>query len=116
MDVISGNARRELVRAVGKRYRTGSRDEKRRILDEFVAVTRWHQKHAIRVLDMASTDSEIRRTPRIRVYDDATRQALLVLWEASDRVCGKRLRPLLPMLVRALVRVSLIVNAWLAAS
>jgi hypothetical protein len=32
------------------------------------------------------------------------REALMVLWEASDRVCGKRLRPLLPVLVEAMER------------
>ncbi len=32
------------------------------------------------------------------------RQALTTLWEASDRLCGKRLRPLLPALVDALER------------
>jgi hypothetical protein len=104
MEGISGDARRELVRAVGDRYRAGSRDEKRRILDEFVAVTRWHRKHAIRVLNVAGADGDPRRTPRARVYDDAIRQALLVLWEASDRICAKRLRPLLPALIDALER------------
>jgi hypothetical protein len=28
------------------------------------------------------------------------REALIVVWEASDRICGKRLGPLLPILVR----------------
>ena len=27
-----------------------------------------------------------------------------MVWEASDRVCGKRLRPLLPILVEAMAR------------
>jgi len=27
-----------------------------------------------------------------------------VLWEASDRICGKRLRPLLPILLEAMER------------
>jgi len=102
MDAISGKARRELVRAVGARYRAGSREEKQRILDEFVAVTRWHRKHAIRVLNVSGAHGDTQRTRRVRVYDDAIRLALLVLWEASDRVCGKRLRPLLPTLVTAL--------------
>lgn len=92
-DTISGDARRELVRAVGERYRGGTREEKRRILDEFVAVTGWHRKHAIRTLN-AEGSGQLQRRPRVRVYDDAVRQALLTLWEASDRVCGKRLRPL----------------------
>jgi hypothetical protein len=38
------------------------------------------------------------------VYDAAVLEALIVLWEASDRVCGKRLRALLPVLVPALER------------
>jgi hypothetical protein len=39
-----------------------------------------------------------------RLYDDAVRTALTVLWEASDRICGKRLRPLAPLLVEAMER------------
>jgi hypothetical protein len=102
-EAISGEARRELIRAVGERYRGGTREEKRRILDEFVAVTQWHRKHAIRVLNVEGCIDRQRR-PRVRVYDDAVRQALLTLWEASDRVCAKRLRPLLPALIAALER------------
>jgi hypothetical protein len=103
VEAISGEARRELVRAVGERYRAGTREEKRRILDEFVAVTRWHRKHAIRTLNAEGSGKRQRRA-RARVYDDATRQTLLMLWEASDRVCGKRLRPLVPALIGALER------------
>jgi hypothetical protein len=39
-----------------------------------------------------------------RIYDDAVREALILVWEASDRICGKRLRPLLPILVEAMER------------
>ena len=38
------------------------------------------------------------------IYDEAVRAALIVLWEASDRVCGKRLRAPLPILLPALER------------
>src|ERR1700694_1696833 len=41
---------------------------------------------------------------RSTIYDDAAKQALIVLWEASDRVCGKRLKPLLNILLPALER------------
>jgi hypothetical protein len=30
--------------------------------------------------------------------------ALIVLWEASDRICGKRLRPLVPVMLEAMER------------
>src|SRR5260370_18468792 len=42
--------------------------------------------------------------PGRRVYDEAVREALIVVWEASDRICSKRLRPLLPILVEAMER------------
>ena len=38
------------------------------------------------------------------MYDDAVTEGVIVLWEASDRMCGKRLKALLPILVPALER------------
>ena len=38
------------------------------------------------------------------MYDEAVRQALIVFWEAGDRVCGKRLKTLIPILVVAMER------------
>ena len=49
MAKISAGTRRELVQALSERYRSAAKTEKRRILDEFVALTRYHRKHAIRV-------------------------------------------------------------------
>jgi hypothetical protein len=104
MSAISTATRRELIQAVTQRYRAASIDEKRRILDEFVAVTGYHRKHAIRVLNNSDGTAPSPRRGRLRLYDEAVRQALLVFWEASDRVCGKRLKPLLPVLLPALER------------
>ncbi len=102
---LSGPARRELVRALRRRYAAGSRTIKTRILEEFVSVSGYHRKSAIRILNgtVRLDDDSVGRS-RPRLYDEATRQALIVLWEASDRICGKRLRSLLPVLVPALER------------
>ena len=96
--------RQDLVTAIRERYQGGTKDEKLRILDEFVAITGYHRKHAIRLFKAGSTAPGASRRSRLPVYDAAVREALVVLWEASDRVCGKRLRPLLPILVSALER------------
>ncbi|MGH7178193.1 MAG: integrase catalytic domain-containing protein, partial [Tepidisphaeraceae bacterium] len=104
MSEISTAARRELVQAISGRYRTVSADEKGRILDEFVALTGYHRKHAIRVLNGFTGTPTSTRRGRLRLYDEAVRQALIVFWEASDRICGKRLKPLLPVLLPALER------------
>jgi hypothetical protein len=102
---VNAATRQDLVQAIRERYRGGLKDEKRRILDEFVAVTGYHRKHAIRLLMHAKLCAAgASRPARLPVYDAAVREALIVLWEASDRICGKRLQPLLPMLVSALER------------
>jgi len=96
--------RTELVAAIGERYRSADRLSKGRVLDEFVAVTGFHRKHAMRLLraGQAVTTANIRIEPRI--YDEAARTALIVLWEAADRLCGKRLQPLIPILLEAMER------------
>jgi hypothetical protein len=95
--------RGELVVAVRDRYTKSERCEKTRILDEFVAVTGFHRKHATRLLRGQQTTRATGRPAR-RLYDEAVRDALVVIWEASDRICGKRLKPLMPLLVEAMER------------
>jgi hypothetical protein len=97
-------AREELVRAVAERYRAAVSRDKVRILDEFVALTGYHRKHAIRLLNRIKAVRAAPKRGRCPLYDEAVRQTLIVLWEAADRICGKRLRPLLPVLVPALER------------
>ncbi len=97
-------ARDELVAAVADRYAQGDRGERGRILDEFAAVTGYHRKHAMRLLRAGQVNGRGGPRPGRRVYDDAVREALIVVWEASDRICGKRLRPLLPILLEAMER------------
>ena len=93
---VSMATRDELVAAVIERYSKGRRAEKGRILDEFVAVTGFHRKHAMRVLRGGAANRRSAPRPERRLYDEAVREALIVLWEASDRVCGKRLKALAP--------------------
>ena len=94
--------RRELKQAVGERYRAAGRWERRQILDEFTRVTGYHRKHALRVLHRPFIPRPPR--PRKRIYDEAVRQALTLLWEAADRICGKRLKALLPVLIESMER------------
>jgi hypothetical protein len=87
--------RKELLAAVRERYHASGRSEKARILDELVALAGYHRKHAVRLLGADECEAKPRRIKN-RLYDEAVRQALVVLWEASDRLCGKRLKGLKP--------------------
>jgi hypothetical protein len=96
--------REELVAALQLRYSSAAFGDRIRILDEFVALTGYHRKHAIRLLREQPGGAAKGTRERNRLYDEAVRQALTVLWEAADRVCGKRLKALIPKLVDAMER------------
>jgi len=102
---ISPQTKRELLHALRSRYQTATRLEKTRILDEYVALSKCHRKHAIRLLtDDAAEESPAEPTHGRRIYAEAVREALTVLWEAADRICSKRLKAVLPSLIEALER------------
>jgi hypothetical protein len=101
---MTHTARAELTHVVRGRYGAATGAEKRKILDEFIAVTGYHEKSAIRALNAEPAIKRRQTRSRPSLYDEAVRAALIVLWEASDRVCGKRLRALLPVLLPALER------------
>ncbi len=104
MRKLSNSARRELLEALRQRYRGAARSEKSRILDEFVSVTGYHRKHAVRLLRGSGSPAASGGRPGNVRYGDEVQDALIVLWEASDRMRGKRLHVLLPSLVEAMER------------
>ncbi|MGA2023137.1 MAG: hypothetical protein ABSH23_00090 [Steroidobacteraceae bacterium] len=65
-------ARAELANAIRRRYRAATGKKKRKILDEFVATTGYHEKSAIRVLNRA-VFPEYRTRTRPSLYDEAAR-------------------------------------------
>lgn len=100
---IKLTTRRELTTAISERYQRADRSSKKLILDEFTKVTGYHRKHAIRIL--TTRPSVPRERPAApRIYREAVKESLIVLWEAADRICGKRLKALLPQLVEAMER------------
>src|SRR5271155_21243 len=104
MGQISMATRDELVGALAGRYGASNRVDRGLILDEFVAVSGLHRKHAMRLLRSGQAGRRSGPRPGRRLYKDAVREALVVMWEASDRVCGKRLRALVPILVDSMER------------
>ena len=98
-------AKRELLATIRDRYLASSKKDKGRILDEFIAVTGHHRKHGIRLLGQSGDAGEKPSMIKGRhIYDEAVREAVIVIWEAADRICGKRLKAVLPYLVGSMER------------
>ena len=82
-----------------------SRKDQSRILDEFSAVSGYHRQHGIRLLAQSGAAEE--QLPGVRsrrIYAEAVREAVILVWEAADRICGKRLKASLLHLVESMER------------
>ena len=102
---ISKTAKQELLATIRDRYRSSSKKDKSRILDEFIAVTGHHRKHGIRLLGKPDDDADATcSVGGRRIYDEAVREAVIVIWEAADRICGERLKAALHHLVESMER------------
>ena len=90
---MSRMAKRELLASIQEHHQGSSKRDKGRILDEFIAVTGHHRKHGIRLLVQSGDAGD--HVPGVkgrRIYDEAVREAVILVWEASDRICGKGLK------------------------
>jgi hypothetical protein len=92
----------EYVAAIKGRYRKASKEEKGKILDEFTKTTGLHRKAAIRLLNRVVESSGKKRWGRLRKYDSVVVESLKTIWEASDRLCSKRLKPFMPEILGVL--------------
>ncbi|WP_246833835.1 hypothetical protein [Synechococcus sp. CB0101] len=91
------------ISAASERYRSLSRAWKQRLLDELEALSGYHRKSLLRRLNQRTDQQQSsRRGQHRRRYGPEVVEALVPLWEASDRLCGKRLHALLPQLVESL--------------
>lgn len=108
---IDRQRRRAALEAARKRYVGLSVIGKRRLLDELQELTGYHRKSLLRLLNrpepMAAAEPggslpQPDKTHHRRRYGPEVVEALVPLWEASDRLCGKRLQALLPLLVESL--------------
>jgi len=95
---------REYTEAVRWRYLRASKEEKGRILDEFTKVSGYHRKAVIRLLHRRNQPRVNEKRGRPQQYRATVIEALRVAWEATDRLCSKRLHPFLPELVKILRR------------
>jgi hypothetical protein len=94
----------EYAEALRNRYFKASRKGKGKMLDEFTQVTGLHRKAAIRLLNRQGQTVASKQRGRKRKYGPEVAEALRAVWEASDRLCSRRLQPFLPEMVKVLRR------------
>jgi hypothetical protein len=92
----------EYAQELRSRYFKASKEGKGKILDEFTQVARLHRKAAIRLLNRRSNPGLNKKRGRAREYDTGVAAALKEIWEASDMLCAKRLKPFMPEMVKVL--------------
>ena len=92
----------EYAQALRGRYFKASKEEKGKMLDEFTQVTGLHRKAAIRLLHQPVQPGTGKRRGRPGKYGTEEAEALRLVWEASDRLCSRRLQPFLPEIIRVL--------------
>lgn len=100
---MTERGRREYAEALRPRYERADRRERGRMLDEYCRVTGCHRKAAIRAL-RRRRGGRRRSGGRPRRYGADLQPVLERVWLASDRLCGKLLAAVLPLLLAALER------------
>ena len=86
------------IRTIRSRYKQSGRKKKGRILDEFCSTHGVSRKHAMRLLNESIDKPKARKRGPKPIYEPTQiLPALKEIWLASGQMCGKRLKPVLPL-------------------
>ena len=97
--------RHAVTKKMAAAYKRGTKSEKTLVLDSLVELTGWHRDHARHCLKAAGTIRLVKaRQSRAPLYSAQLTVALIFVWTLSRYPAGKRLSPMLVVLVAMLRR------------
>jgi hypothetical protein len=95
------HSRNEYLQTIRPRYRSASKDDKKRILDEFCLTCGYHRKYAIRILNSnkpVNSRDNLSRRGRKKIYENSMIATVLTdIWTMTNLPCSKRLKEILPL-------------------
>jgi hypothetical protein len=97
MKTMSCESRNEYIAVQKRRYQTAGKAYKTRLLDEVCEVCGYGRKHAIKLLNGSLKISKGKRGRKADYDFPELAKALKRLWLRSGQLCGKRLKPALPL-------------------
>ena len=91
-------ARKQYLKAIAERYKKAKRKEKNLILNEFCQVCGYNRKYAILILNGDDLDKKHKSRPgRPSQYNESFAVSLKEIWEATGRICSKKLVAAIPI-------------------
>lgn len=100
---MNRQAKAEIVKHYRKSYHKAQKKDKSRILDTITDATGYSRKHAVALLTgspVRQKKKSVSRPSRYKYLYDILRY----VWATSNFLCGKRLKPFLPDLIKSLKR------------
>lgn len=102
--MMSQRSKRELAEELQGRYLKLSKQEKTRMLDEFVVTTGYSRKYANSLLKNGVNRKHKKKAGRKKKYQGEVIAVLEKVWKICGRICSRRLHPFLPEIVEVLER------------
>jgi hypothetical protein len=99
---LSTQTRCELIQQMVPRYREASVSQKGVLLDEIAATTGYARRYAMWLLNHPPQEQHAPGRRRPPQYGPEVQHALLLAWQAANRICSKLLIPFLPTLIESL--------------
>jgi hypothetical protein len=100
---MTQQAKNEIIKHFHKPYQRAKKAEKTRILNTIIESTSYSRKHAIALLTGPVKPKKKHTRTRSSRYAHLY-ETLKRIWAASNFLCGKRLKPFLPELIKSLKR------------